>query len=131
MMPCETALEHLDDWLDGALTEPTRLAIQSHLESCAACSREYGRHRALVDDLVTLNRIGDRCPTGRRLPERIGHSADIHRSQSTKKDSLLTNVAPPRRFIPDASDQGMIRTSRASNDRERGRLGSRPAPTVE
>ena len=54
-MNCTIKEEHLDDYVDGMLTERQRAEIEGHLESCETC-------RHTVDFLRGLQATADAMP---------------------------------------------------------------------
>lgn len=56
---CEEALRRLDDFLDRELRPEEMQRVESHLETCAVCAREFGYEAAVVREVRTkLKRIG-------------------------------------------------------------------------
>ena len=47
-MKCSQVREHLDDYLDGALSNSSQRAIDDHLGGCAACREEFASWRSLA-----------------------------------------------------------------------------------
>lgn len=56
MTDCRYGRERLDDYLDGALDQATRDAVDAHLAGCAACAEEVRALRALLDQARRLPR---------------------------------------------------------------------------
>lgn len=48
MITCRDLYGFLDDYLDGALDLPTRLAFQAHLAMCRACRRYLRSYEATL-----------------------------------------------------------------------------------
>ena len=48
-MHCDQVREGFSDLMDGFLDQETALDLESHLEHCAHCAREWGRFRRTVD----------------------------------------------------------------------------------
>lgn len=59
-MNCDAASQHLDDWLDGVLSDETRDAVDAHVETCDACRALFAGYESLTVDLATLGAIADR-----------------------------------------------------------------------
>ncbi|MGA9751270.1 MAG: zf-HC2 domain-containing protein, partial [Acidobacteriota bacterium] len=55
-MNCETVLERLDDYLDGALAPGERAELERHLRDCGACRGEAEGLRALLASARALPR---------------------------------------------------------------------------
>jgi tetratricopeptide (TPR) repeat protein len=55
-MTCQDVRERLDDYVDGALAEPEKLSVGTHLASCAECRDEERALRALLADVAALPR---------------------------------------------------------------------------
>lgn len=55
-MNCQEVHEHLDDWVDGTLAEPIRLATERHLADCADCRRDEAELRDLLARAAALPR---------------------------------------------------------------------------
>jgi anti-sigma factor RsiW len=66
-MTCAEALDRLDDLVDGLLAEPERLALESHLASCAGCRKEELRLRAILTEARAMR--GERTPSRDLWPE--------------------------------------------------------------
>lgn len=56
MRSCEWIRHHLDDYADGETPAEEARNIESHLESCQACSAEWEALRSLLHDASTLPR---------------------------------------------------------------------------
>ncbi|MFH1468315.1 MAG: zf-HC2 domain-containing protein [Pseudomonadota bacterium] len=54
MMPCDTAIALLDDYVDEALTPAERAALQAHLAACPACRAELAALHALLAEAAAL-----------------------------------------------------------------------------
>ena len=55
---CEETLRRLADYVDRELSEAEMRLVREHIETCAACAREYGFEAAVVDQVRTkLRRI--------------------------------------------------------------------------
>lgn len=63
-------IEHLDAFLDDALPERDRRAVESHLLECASCRHELTRARALRDRLSAVLRAPAHAPRFEVLPDR-------------------------------------------------------------
>jgi hypothetical protein len=67
---CEKTKVRLDDWLDGLLPGEAADEIRDHLSFCHDCRALFERHRAVAEDLLTLDavahRIADSPAAGRR-----------------------------------------------------------------
>src|SRR6266567_7419333 len=50
-LTCVEALRRLDDYLDGELARLDAGRVEQHLEVCAACAKEFGFERTLIDQL--------------------------------------------------------------------------------
>ena len=48
---CFEILEHLDDYVDGALPDDVRANVEAHLAECDACTTFGGRYAGLVATL--------------------------------------------------------------------------------
>jgi anti-sigma factor RsiW len=48
---CFDLLEHLDDYVDGALPDDLRERVEAHLAQCDACTAFGGRYAGLVATL--------------------------------------------------------------------------------
>jgi anti-sigma factor (TIGR02949 family) len=48
-MTCEEAFTRLDDFLDKELGAEEMRLVQEHLDTCAACAREYDFERSVLD----------------------------------------------------------------------------------
>jgi predicted anti-sigma-YlaC factor YlaD len=60
-MECHEVQERLSAWLDHELAEAAGAAVEAHLESCAACRREWHQLAALdaaLDDLAAPAPMG-------------------------------------------------------------------------
>lgn len=53
-MNCEDVRRHLDDYVDGELAEPERIAAREHLGTCLSCRREYIEIRGLLEAVEEL-----------------------------------------------------------------------------
>jgi len=47
MMNCKISLNLVDDYLGGYLDEPTRQALEEHLEQCTSCQARFAQDKAL------------------------------------------------------------------------------------
>jgi len=50
-MNCETCYQQLDDFLDGALAEDERMAVEEHRAACSACEHDHQQAVALLAKL--------------------------------------------------------------------------------
>ena len=48
MITCRDLYGFLDDYLEGGLDQPTRVAFQAHLAICRACRRYLGTYKAAL-----------------------------------------------------------------------------------
>lgn len=46
---CEEAFRRLDDYLDRELAQDDMARMQEHLETCAACAREFAFEASVLD----------------------------------------------------------------------------------
>lgn len=84
---CEEALRRLDDFLDRELRPEELQRVQSHLETCAACAREFGFEAAVVTEVRTkLRRIG--VPT--ELRTRLSRMLEAERERERDGDAWGT-----------------------------------------
>jgi len=66
-MKCEELRQQLDDYVDGALSEPLQREAEEHLEQCAACRTELEGLQALVSEAAGVR--ADRAPERDLWPE--------------------------------------------------------------
>lgn len=76
-MNCDEWRLFLQDYVDGALSEPARRAIDRHLSDCAGCFADARTHRQVVEGLAQ----GAAPPTGLadRVMQRIPRPASWKR----------------------------------------------------
>lgn len=54
-MKCKAFIQHLDNYLDGTLSELEMEAMQGHLQTCPSCKRIYEEQNAILSTLNTLD----------------------------------------------------------------------------
>ncbi len=65
---CEETLRRLAEYLDHELSEAEMRLVREHIETCAACAREYGFEAAVVQQVRTkLRRIAAPAELAQRL----------------------------------------------------------------
>ena len=69
---CEEVLQELYTFIDGQLTEASRLRIQTHLDDCVPCFEAYDFEAELR--IVIAHRCRDKVPT--ELRKRIARVLD-------------------------------------------------------
>jgi anti-sigma factor (TIGR02949 family) len=65
---CEETLRRLGAFLDHELSEAEMRLVREHIDTCAACAREYGFEAAVVDQVrAKLRRIAAPAELVQRL----------------------------------------------------------------
>lgn len=72
---CATARELLSPYLDGAVTGTEMLRVQSHLNECDACAREYRLLRQTQQLLTGVGRVREPADLGLKLRLAISREA--------------------------------------------------------
>jgi hypothetical protein len=78
-MHCADAKALLSPYLDGAVTGGEMLGVQSHLDSCAACMREYRALRQTQQLLTSVKRVQQPADLGLKLRLAISREAAVTR----------------------------------------------------
>jgi len=74
-MKCADARGLLSPYLDGAVTGTEMLAVQEHLDQCAACTREYKLLRQTQQLLTSVRRVQQPADLGLKLRLAISREA--------------------------------------------------------
>ena len=74
-MKCGDAKGLLSPYLDGAVTGTEMLAVQAHLDQCAACMREYKLLRQTQQLLMSVGRVQEPADLGLKLRLAISREA--------------------------------------------------------
>ena len=74
-MKCSAAQGLLSPYLDGAVTGTEMLALQEHLDGCAACMREYRSLRQTQQLLTSVRRVQEPADLGLKLRLAISREA--------------------------------------------------------
>ncbi len=74
-MKCRAAQGLLSPYLDGAVTGTEMLALQEHLDGCAACMREYRSLRQTQQLLTSVRRVQEPADLGLKLRLAISREA--------------------------------------------------------
>jgi hypothetical protein len=74
-LKCAAAKALLSPYLDGAVTGTEMLAVQEHLEGCAACMQEYRALRQTQQLLVSMGRVQTPADLGLKLRLAISREA--------------------------------------------------------
>lgn len=74
-LTCASATRLMSPYLDGAITGTQMRGLQAHLESCAACAREYSDLRATQQLLAHAPRPALPADLGLKLRLAISHEA--------------------------------------------------------
>ena len=74
-MKCRDASGLLSPYLDGAVTGTEMLALQEHLDGCAACMREYRSLRQTQQLLTSVRRVQEPADLGLKLRLAISREA--------------------------------------------------------
>jgi hypothetical protein len=74
-MTCTDAKKLLSPYLDGAVTGTEMLALQDHMEQCAACLREYRSLRQAQQLLTSVGRVQVPADLGLKLRLAISREA--------------------------------------------------------
>ena len=74
-MKCSDAKGLLSPYMDGAVTGTEMLAVQAHLDECAACMCEYGSLRQTQQLLMSVGRVQEPADLGLKLRLAISREA--------------------------------------------------------
>ena len=74
-MKCADAKQLLSPYLDGAVTGTEMLAVQQHLDECAACMQEYRALRQTQQLLMSVRRLPEPADLGLKLRLAISREA--------------------------------------------------------
>ena len=61
---CQTLVELVTEWLEGALPEPTRHALELHVATCSGCIAYIEQMRATQSALARLDSVEAVEPVG-------------------------------------------------------------------
>jgi hypothetical protein len=89
-MKCGDAKELLSPYLDGALTGTEMLALQAHLDRCAACMQEYVSLRQTQKLLMSVGRVKEPADLGLKL--RLAISREAAKTQRPRFEGLRLRV---------------------------------------
>jgi hypothetical protein len=89
-MPCAKAKRLLSPYLDGAVTGAEMLALQAHLDACAACGREYRMLRQAQQLLVSAGRVPVPADLGLKL--RLAISREAAEARRPRYEGLRVRV---------------------------------------
>jgi len=87
---CAEARGLLSPFLDGAVTGTEMLAVQSHLDGCAACMREYKLMRQTQQLLMSVGRVKEPADLGLKL--RLAISREAAEARRPRYEGLRLRV---------------------------------------
>jgi hypothetical protein len=88
MMTCEVVQEELVAYLDGELSEPDRVQIAAHLQTCAACAREEAQLSQLTRLLVKMERFEPSPEFATNFWKRLEQEAIPVKAEANKPPTL-------------------------------------------
>lgn len=87
---CTDTKELLSPYLDGAVTGAEMLALQEHLGTCAACTREYKLLRQTQRLLMSMGRV--QAPADLGLKLRLAISREAAQARRARFEGLLLRL---------------------------------------
>lgn len=96
-MRCEQALEHLSDYIDGAVTAPMRVALDNHFAECRSCQRELVTLRECLALFQELTPVEPPRDFRARVWARI--EADQQARRRSWREILRVPALPARAFV--------------------------------
>lgn len=97
-MNCEWCEAHINEYLDGELTERDRAAIENHFEICAPCAVLRADFSAILNCCLEVRNAPDSPPNSQALWLRISNLIEGEQSALLHKEPQL-QPAPANGFV--------------------------------